>query len=333
MGDTFKPRKVINMQKLSYSKLYALAMSAQAILAAIRWFVVIKKLGLIMSGSASFYLSGAFFWQMSGDTVTAIVFLVIGLSAELGKYCAVVVATTHSRAGRTWAARRYYLATALLVTVSVMGSTASLLKKDRQTLTQHNHLQSQLADIEEDIALERKAMSRAADANAQTAGVQPARNNLKELKAEKKALQAQQSTLPPDNDAYTAMVAALSYETRWKKTDVEHRLAVLIALLLESLCLLFAIANTHATPTTTRVVKGSVGGGSVPAKDDKSEPAKADDKFPDLVTAIQNRKLDPTYDNIRDHMEIKSNRVKEVKERLKAHGVVIEDQRGRLIPV
>ncbi|MET4696925.1 hypothetical protein [Endozoicomonas lisbonensis] len=291
---------------------------------------VINKAGLILAGSASLYLTAELFLSMSIGT-TAIIFLLIGLAAELGKYRAIVGATLNSKTNKL-SAFFYGLTALVLIIVSLAGSAGALLATDNQPTVERQVLDIKLADIDRRIILEERNMTRAADVNAQTAGVKPARSSLDELTQEKKELlEAMKTTPAPEPSGFDAIVGAISAETTSDQETVRRAAALMVALLLEGLCLFFAVANTatrnkedgddapEATLTTTIEVAQDI-------------PDRADDRFPVLVAAIQAKELKPTYDNIRQFMNIGAGeKVRLIRQRLIDNGVCLEGPRGVLV--
>lgn len=300
----------------------------------------INKAGLTISALASLYLSSVFFLGMS-EGLTAVVFLAVGIASELGKYASVVIATTHHDSGNKRVAVRYFAVTAILVLVSVAGSAASLLATDTKQKTKHTDLESRIADIDQQINIELLAMERAASINAQTAGVAPARESIDILRTQKAdLLKEKQEINLPDEKGMLALARDISVETGLSQERVQRIMAIVVAVLLEGLCLFFAVANAATTFTAEEVVTTTQGNEVSPGGSDEGSKKHSEnqnqnqpDKFESLVAAIRSRELEPTHENIRVFMAMQSGKVKEVKERLKAKNVVVESSGGRLMPV
>ncbi|WP_034880205.1 hypothetical protein, partial [Endozoicomonas montiporae] len=257
----------------------------------------INKAGLALAAIASFYLTAELFLSMSTGT-TALIFLLIGLAAELGKYRAIVGTTTHHQQGNTLTACIFGLTTFVLIMVSLAGSVGALLATDNQPTASRQILETRIADIDQQINLERKAMTRAADVNAQTAGVAPARASLDRLHQQKDLLLSELETTPtPEPTALDAIVSAVSAETDSNPNTVLRIAAFLVALLLEGLCLLFAVANTTDRLTDSKGREGRTTQPTTVEVIQEETTSNTDDRFPVLVAAIQAKEIKPTYDN------------------------------------
>ena len=260
----------------------------------------------------------------------ALIFIAIGISAELGKYCGIFQASVYHKENKKTQALAYTGVTLCLVAVSLAGSAGALLANKNEPVPEHQRLESRIANIDEQISVELQAMKRASDVNAQTAGVAPARESLNNLNSEKAELSEKLDSIKqPEPSALGSLATAIATETGSEIESVRHIIALAVALLLEGLCLLFGVANLT---TNQKVVVDT------DFRPDLHREASAmteeGDRFTVLVAAIQGRELKPTYENIRAFMKISAGKkVKEIRERLLSEGVVLEGAGGCLVPV
>ncbi len=289
----------------------------------------INIVGMIITAAASLGLSIQFFSSMTSG-YTSLAFLSIGIAAELGKYCSVVMTTTHHYRGNRGLVIVFGMVTVLLIAVSIMGSVASLL--GNKSLNKQSTIESRLNDIDRRIALEENNIKEATKKNAQTVGVNPSRESLNSLTEEKNQLLESRDAALSSRTRFETLASAISDEKGISQDSVYRFLSIMVACLLEGLCLLFAIANLvskESLPFTT-LEKGGSGEGS---KEESEEDIGEEERFRLLIEAIQSKEIKPNHKNIRMFMSVKSNKVSEIRKRLLDENIVIEGPRSSLIPV
>ena len=292
----------------------------------------INIIGMIITAAASLGLSTQFFLSM-GNGYTALVFLAIGVSAELGKYCAVVMTTTHHYQGSKGKVFIFGMVTALLISVSIMGSIASLLGSSHGFDRQSN-IESRLLDVERRIALEENNIKEASKRNSQTTGVKPSRESLKILAEEKKELLRDKEMILSKRTNFEALVIAISDENSVEPDSVYRFLSIMVACLLEGLCILFTIANVTFRGNTSNATLNDMGSDEGSEREGEYEAIiDEEERFRLLIEAIQSKEIKPNHKNIRTFMSVKSNRVSDIRKRLLEEKVVIEGPRSSLIPV
>ena len=134
---------------------------------------------------------------------------------------------------------------------------------------------------------------------------------------------------PPTPSALTALASALAIQTGKHIETTRHTIALIVAVLLEGLCLLFGFANFNQPNTPKIEGKTTV---KTVTKKEQQEVNEIDEQFTTLVAAIRSKELKPTYANIRSFMNIGAGqKVKDIRTRLLKEGVVLEGAGGSLV--
>ncbi|OED34495.1 hypothetical protein AB832_07300 [Flavobacteriaceae bacterium (ex Bugula neritina AB1)] len=298
------------------------------------YLTLFSKVALVLSSSASMYLTALFFWSMSNNVITAIVFLCVGISSEIGKYTSWLTAYR-----RKWVKSFLLRLTALaFVGVSVAGSVGSLLKKDT-VLDQAQSYQKQIDDRRKALAVEEQITLEASRVNSQTVGVNPSRIRAEKLQQEIDQLQEKLLAIAPEPTSFNTLSVALSEETGLPVTAVEIRLALSVSLLLEFLCLFFAAIETRrvtdsvtgsdktvtppVTPRTVAVTKPVTPNKLVTKTSDSDNVVslhKGKD-FDDLVKAIQSGEIKNNSREVRKFMKTGSDKVPKIRKQLADMGL------------
>lgn len=304
------------------------------------YLTLFSKVALVLSSSASMYLTALFFWSMSNNVITAIVFLCVGISSEIGKYTSWLTAYR-----RKWVKSFLLRLTALaFVGVSVAGSVGSLLKKDT-VLDQAQSYQKQIDDRRKALAVEEQITLEASRVNSQTVGVNPSRIRAEKLQQEIDQLQEKLLAIAPEPTSFNTLSVALSEETGLPVTAVEIRLALSVSLLLEFLCLFFAAIETRrvtakkpvtipvtdsdktvtppVTPRTVAVTKPVTPNKLVTKTSDSDNVVslhKGKD-FDDLVKAIQTGEIKNNSREVRKFMKTGSDKVPKIRKQLADMGL------------